>query len=148
MIKSNADIDVVIDDNVSCLHIAASLNPSLANTNICRIIVKHGCNPNGKTSPNHWIERKCGITGKLPENFQVADDGKNVLHLLCMRTDFEADQWNYFCAVAKILLETNLDLSAMYLGHTPLSLAVLVGKTAISSGTTADENYWLQAISN
>ncbi|XP_048519753.1 uncharacterized protein LOC109545364 isoform X2 [Dendroctonus ponderosae] len=131
VIKANADIDVVIDENVSCLHIAASLNPSLANTTICRIIVKYGCNPNVKTSPNHWIDRKYGITGKLPENFQVADDGKNVLHLLCMRTDFEGDQSNYFCAVAKILLGTDLDLSAMYLGHTPLSLAVLAGNVKL-----------------
>lgn len=63
----------------------------------------------------------------MPEDFDIEDHGKNALHLLCIRTDYEGDQSDYFSSVANALLASNLNASDTYLGHTPLSLAVLSG---------------------
>lgn len=129
VIKANVDLSPVIEENLSCLHVAASLFPSFENSSIFRVLVRYGCNANMLTSPTHWADRRKSFTGTIPDNFEIVDEGKNVLHLLCMRTDFHDDQSNFFCSIAKpLVMDTNLDATKTYLGHTPLSLAVISGQ--------------------
>ncbi|KAL1497399.1 hypothetical protein ABEB36_008377 [Hypothenemus hampei] len=132
VIEANAQISVQIEDGLSCLHVAASLPPKVENANIYTVLTKYGCSPKARTSPTHWQDRKLTFTGKIPETFDLKDEGKTPLHLLCMRTDYERKEGeHYFCTIAKTILNININIEETYLGHTPLSLAMLSGNIAL-----------------
>ncbi|XP_050298367.1 uncharacterized protein LOC126737495 isoform X2 [Anthonomus grandis grandis] len=132
LLRAKADPKVTIEEDLTCLHIAASLPPTENNIEICQVLVKYDCDPNKKTLPTHWEDKRTTYTGPLLEIFQIQDTGKNPLHLLCMRSDFGYDTSDYFQNVAKILIDAHIDVTEKYLGHTPLSLAVLSGNIKLA----------------
>lgn len=65
--------------------------------------------------------------GKDVNPDEVVDLGKNPLHILCMRRDFLTDNCSFFRDMISNFNDSDIDFNDRYLGHTPLSLAVLVG---------------------
>ncbi|XP_030764538.1 uncharacterized protein LOC115888823 [Sitophilus oryzae] len=134
VLKCNANVQSTITENsLTCLHVVTSLDKTMENMKICQVLLKNKCDPNKRTSELHWREQKEYFTGNIPESVEIEDEGKNVLHLLSMRQDFQDDLYSYFPNMARLFIEFGVDYHAKYLGHTPLSLAVLVGNVKLAS---------------
>ncbi|CAH1175896.1 unnamed protein product [Phaedon cochleariae] len=128
ILESGADTQVkTSDENLTCLHIMASIECSKQNVEICSVLLKYGCDPNVKTDEDHWREQNVRIMGNyvIPEEFE--DTGKNPLHMLCLRKDFKKDSDNNFQNMAKLFIDSGIDINDTYLGLNALELAILSG---------------------
>ncbi|XP_074032109.1 uncharacterized protein isoform X1 [Leptinotarsa decemlineata] len=129
LLDADADIHVVITgNNLTCFHIIAASSCTEENANICSLLSQYSCDPNAKTDKDHWPEQKLRILGS---NADTDDNGKNPLHILCLRQDFETDYCNFFKRVSNSLIESGIDINATYLGLNALSLAILSGNSVL-----------------
>ncbi|CAH1986050.1 unnamed protein product [Acanthoscelides obtectus] len=131
LLEAKADVQVRTEDGLNCVHVAASLRCCSDNTLICEALLSGYADPNAKASIYHWEDQKMKILGIGVDTADIEDYGKNPLHLLCLRQDYDSDKCNYFVKVADLLVEANTNLHYKYLGHTPLSLAVLSGNGSL-----------------
>ncbi|XP_044253101.1 uncharacterized protein LOC123004050 [Tribolium madens] len=132
LLKSNADPNTIFsDENLTCLHLIVSLKPSLEKVKMCEILLSHSADPNIKTHHNHWFELRKELIGEECDEINDCDEGKNALHLLCLREDFINDSENLLIWIAHILVANGCRTDDLYLGHTPLSLAVIRGNTKL-----------------
>ncbi|EFA07740.1 uncharacterized protein LOC107398399 [Tribolium castaneum] len=129
LLKSNADPNSLFsDEHLTCLHLIVSLKPSLEKVKMCEILLSHSADPNIKTHPNHWSQLRKELLG---EGNDYCDEGKNALHMLCLREDFFNDSEDLLIWIASILVANGCRTDDLYLGHTPLSLAVIRGNTKL-----------------
>lgn len=147
MLEAGADVDVAIEDDITSLHIMASSKCNRTNINICELLIAYHADPTLRTSTKHWLEQKIEILGmyigsnrsiivvlhsemilgKDTSSEDVVDLGKTPLHILCIRRDFPLDNCSFFRDMVTNFKNSGIDFNDRYLGHTPLSLAVLVG---------------------
>lgn len=126
ILKNKADPNIVTaEEDLNAIHILVSLPPFKEAADICRTLMNHGVDKDARTTNNHWPLQKEEIVGKYES--AVADVGKTPLHLLCMRYDFKLDPNKYLNEVAVALVSNKANVNEHYLGHTPLSLAILRG---------------------
>lgn len=142
------NVNTTIEHDMTGLHVIASLKPSQANVDITSLLLAYNLDPKLKTTTTHWPQQKAYILGILfhfsgtlryfffflgkdvnPD--EVEDHGKNPLHILCMRRDFPLDNCAYFQQMVTIFNNSDIDFADKYLGHTPLSLAVLMGNQTL-----------------
>ncbi|KAJ3652345.1 hypothetical protein Zmor_018320 [Zophobas morio] len=124
LLKNNADPNAIMpDEDLTALHIVVSLNPTHERLRMCEILINFNADPNIKTSANHWPDVGQQILGKVVNG--VPSEGKNALHILCIREDFVNDPENLLALMASFLAFKGCKTNDLYLGHTPLSLAVL-----------------------
>nr|CAH7723332.1 unnamed protein product [Callosobruchus chinensis] len=127
LLEAEADISMTTEDGLSCLHILANLKCCPENIKICEALLLAHSDPNAKAPVYHWEDQKNKIVGKGVDLADIEDHGKTPLQLLCLRQDYDSDKCNFFEKVADLLIEAKTNLFYEYLGHTPLSLAVLSG---------------------
>lgn len=131
LLESNADPDITtLGENMTALHTVASLQPSRQLIDVADVLLRYKANPNSRSSPTHWLLLNASILGQGFQN-ELPDLGKTPLHLLCMRYDFLSDHNDYFDNLAKLLLLNGADGNDMFLGHSPLSLAVVRGNVRL-----------------
>ncbi|KAB0793109.1 hypothetical protein PPYR_12729 [Photinus pyralis] len=111
-----------LDEELTALHILVSLPPWDGVGEMAKLLLAYGANPNLRATTLHWLEEKETLVGK--HQLTEVDEGKTPLHLLSMRYDFTSDTIG---ELAQILIAGGAKPSEYYLGHTPLSLAVLRG---------------------
>lgn len=127
LLENNADPNVTtLGESMTPLHAVASLQPSRELIDVGEVLLRYNANPNCRASPTHWLLLNASILGHGFEN-ELPDVGKTPLHLLCMRYDFISDRVDYFESLAKLLLQNGANGNDMFLGHSPLSLAVVRG---------------------
>jgi ankyrin repeat protein len=132
LLKNKADPNATIsDENMTSLHLIVSLKLSPEKVKMSEILLSHKADSNIRTNSNHWWELKREIIGEDCKEIDVEDKGKNVLHMLCLREDFIDDTDNLFGAVANILVLNGCKTDDLYLGHSPLSLAVIRGNSRL-----------------
>ncbi|KAF5302572.1 hypothetical protein FQA39_LY10190 [Lamprigera yunnana] len=120
---------VTVDDGLTALHILASLPPCEEHFEELKLLLQHSADPNIKTSVSHWFAEKQRLLGS--QQSLVEDDGKTPLQLLAMRYDYSSDVHDNLEKMASALMEYGANASDYYLGHTPLSLAVLRGNAKL-----------------
>ncbi|KAJ8972040.1 hypothetical protein NQ314_000425, partial [Rhamnusium bicolor] len=140
LLEADADPNITTDEQLTGLHVIASLKFCQENVDIAEVLLEYYCDPNLKCSPCHWHEQKIKILGKNVKPGDYEDYGKNPLHLLCLRRDFPLDNCQYFEQLAGLFLENNIYINDKYLGHTPLSLAVLVGNMTLAERLLNESN--------
>lgn len=113
---------------LSLLHILATLPCTTESSDIAGVLLNHGANPNELCSNNHWLPQKEEL---LAGTMVQTDVGKTPLHLLCMRKNFADHNIDAMCDLAVKCLANNANSNLQYLGHTPLSLAVIRGNTSL-----------------
>lgn len=127
LLENNADPNITtLGEDMTALHTVASLQPSKQLIEVGEVLLRYKANPNCRASPTHWLLLNASILGHGFEN-ELPDIGKTPLHLLCMRYDFISDGADYFENLAKLLLTNGANGNDMFLGHSPLSLAVVRG---------------------
>lgn len=127
LLENNADPNITtLGENMTPLHTVVSLQPSKQLIEVGQVLLRYKANPNCRASPTHWLLLNASVLGHGFEN-ELPDIGKTPLHLLCMRYDFLSDQSNYYENLAKLLLQNGANGNDMFLGHSPLSLAVVRG---------------------
>lgn len=132
LLKNNADPNAVTtEENLTSLHLIVSLRPSLEKVKMTRILLNHHADPNIRTSSKHWCELKDELIGKDHDDVEICQEGKNVLHVLCLREDFSCDLENYLPTIADMLVANGCRTGDYYMGHTPLSLAVFKGNRSL-----------------
>lgn len=131
LLENNADPNITtLGENMTPIHTVASLQPSRELIEVGEVLLRYKANPNCRASPTHWLLLNASILGHGFEN-ELPDTGKTPLHLLCMRYDFINDDSNYFENLAKLLLRNGANGNDMFLGHSPLSLAVVRGNISL-----------------
>lgn len=112
------------EENMTALHVLVSLPPFEESLEICKALLENSADPNVRTSSLHWKNENKFVLGK--KSCEVVDDhGKTPLHLLALRPDFLNDKSNYLHQLALKLIASGCYANSYYLGHTPLTLAML-----------------------
>lgn len=132
ILQNKSAPNITTEDSLNALHILASLPPFKESANICGILLLYNVDKNAKTSTDHWEEQKETIIGNYSLSNEIIDEGKTPLHILCMRYDFKYDTNNYLHDLATTLVNNEAKVNhEFYLGHTPLSLAILRGNLGL-----------------
>lgn len=127
LLENGADPNITtLGEHMTPLHTVASLKPSRHLVEVAEVLLHYKANPNCRASPTHWLLLNASVLGHGFEN-ELPDLGKTPLHLLCMRYDFLSDHSDYFAKLAQMLLRYGANGNDMFLGHSPLSLAVVRG---------------------
>lgn len=122
--------NVYTSDELNLLHILCSLPPTQNLYRMAGVLLKAKVNPMQRCSIQHWSEEIENIKGDIDEieNEDVVELGKTPLHILAARVDFDIDPEKNLNSLAKTIAANNpKTLKKLYLGHSPLSLAVLRG---------------------
>ncbi|KAJ8986146.1 hypothetical protein NQ317_005619, partial [Molorchus minor] len=127
VLARDANVNVTIDEGLTSLHVIASLRCCQENVDILTTLLEFDAQPNTRTNTSHWLAQKTVVLGKSRNVDEYDDNGKNPLHILCLRRDFPTDTCGYFENIATMLILHEIEANDTYLGHTPLSLAVLAG---------------------
>ncbi|KAK4873613.1 hypothetical protein RN001_012973 [Aquatica leii] len=126
--KANPNVTTA-DDELTGIHILASLPPSEILVDELKLLIKYDANPNLAANVQHWIKEKKELIGDY--TLEKTDAGKMPLHLLTMRFDFQSDVNDDLCKMANALIESGALSNIQYLGHVPLSIAVLRGNVKL-----------------
>ncbi|KAF5296490.1 hypothetical protein FQR65_LT01479 [Abscondita terminalis] len=130
LLVNNGNPDVrTPEEELTGFHILASLPLSDDDIEVTKILFKYGADPNLTATTQHWPKEKEALVANRA--LQEMDLGKLPLHLLAMRFDFANDVDNNFSKMATVFIENGAFTHLKYLGHTPLSLAVLRGNTKL-----------------
>ncbi|KAK4873905.1 hypothetical protein RN001_013265 [Aquatica leii] len=130
LLSRKADPDATTaEERLTGLHILVSLPPSEVIVEEMKLLIKYEANPNLAADVQHWTKEKEELIGNY--KFEKVDAGKMPLHLLTMRFDFESDVNDNLCKMAKILIDGGAFSNKRYLGHVPLSIAVLRGNAKL-----------------
>ncbi|KAF2901122.1 hypothetical protein ILUMI_05065 [Ignelater luminosus] len=130
LLLHNADPNITtMDEKLTALHVLVSLPPCQENVETLKLLLEYSADPNLRSDICHWNSEKLELLAnwELKEN----DTGKTPLHLLAMRYDFSLDTNNYLNEMVSILLQNGGKGKLHYLGHTPLSLAMMRGNTKL-----------------
>lgn len=111
-----------IDEELTALHVLSCLEPCIVNVKMFEILLGYHANPNTRTSVHHWFEHNEAIQPNIPPKA-----GKSPLHILTMRYDFTNDSSGFLIDMINLLMVNGADINLFYLGHTPLTLAMLRG---------------------
>ncbi|KAK5641571.1 hypothetical protein RI129_010118 [Pyrocoelia pectoralis] len=118
-----------LDEELTVIHILCSLQPWEGLVEIAELLLRYSADPNLKANTVHWIQEKEVLLAQ--RELTQADEGKMPLHLLSMRYDFPTDVSDNISSLAQTLIAGGARPSEYYLGHTPLSLAILRGNVKL-----------------
>lgn len=129
LLQHSADPNSVTEENMSALHLLASLPFTLQNVQMTEKFLKFSTDPNKKSAGDLWLEQNEELIGAYVSPISDTEDydGKTPLQMVVMRKDFDEENVNYQCDLVRILIEYGALHDQYYLGHTLLSIAVLRG---------------------
>lgn len=120
--------------SLSPLHVLATIPCTMESRDIAAVLLTYGAKPNELCSNTHWLPQKQEL---LAGTTMEKDSGKTPLHLLCMRNNFTENNSNAMCELASQLLAGKANPNLQYLGHTPLSLAIIRGNVSLVNALLA-----------
>ncbi|XP_044758863.1 uncharacterized protein LOC123316721 [Coccinella septempunctata] len=121
------------EEDLTALHILASLPFNSKNVQIADMFLRYSCDPNKKTSNDFWMEQNEELIGTYVSPLTDFEDyeGKTSLQMAVMRKDFDEDNVGHQCDLIKTLIQYGALHDHYYLGHTLLSMAVLRGNNKL-----------------
>lgn len=109
------------------LHVLASMAPCQELVSLAGVLLDHNSDPDRRCSPEHWSEER----EKILAGVETPPQGKTPLQLLSLRYDHVEDPQDFLGQLADILLKSTAESDLLYLGHSPISLAVLRGNSRL-----------------
>lgn len=110
------------------LHVIGSLSPCLEQVEMAYTFLENGAYVDDLSNKIHWLEEQSVLLANVaPEDCLE----KTPLHLVCMRYDFNNDKSGYLTKLALLFVQYGANLNLKYLGHTPLTLAMMRGNTKL-----------------
>ncbi|XP_045476005.1 uncharacterized protein LOC123681765 [Harmonia axyridis] len=127
LLQHSANPNIVTEDNLSALHILASLPFSQPNVQMAEKFLENSTDPNLKSPNDFWYDQNEELIGKYVSPDVEDCVGKTAIQMVVMRKDYDDENVFFQCDLARVLMEYGSIYDQYYLGHTILSLAVLRG---------------------